>query len=319
MIVDAVSVDGSELRLVIRMGPAGEGLFPDYNLSRQCALLRALAKTPVPVPRLRWYEPGSAVLGAPFYVMDHVEGRIPGDSPPFTLAGWFLDLGPSDRRRLLDGSLGTLAAIHAVDRAAIGIPDLGADQPPGQPLRDQLRYYQDYFRWGCGGHEVRGVPEAFAWAWRNAPVENETVLSWGDARLANMIFGADLRVHAVLDWEMVGLGSRALDLGWWLFFLRYHTDGIGVAAPAGIPDRRELIATYERFAGRPVRHVHYYEVFAALRSAVIQTRAVRLRVERGVLGPEATPEQHSPAVHLLADLLGLPAPSPHRPGYVRLT
>ena len=73
------------------------------------------------------------------------------------------------------------------------------------------------------------------------------MLSWGDARIGNMMFGDDLAVNGVLDWEMVGLGSPDIELGWWLFILRHHTEGIGAPLPPGFPTprggRRDLRAS----------------------------------------------------------------------------
>lgn len=134
------------------------------------------------------------------------------------------------------------------------------------------------------------------------------MLNWGDARVGNLIFDADLAVAAVLDWEMVALANRELELGWWLFLIRHHTEGIGLPLPEGIPDAAATIARYEELTGHRVRDIEYYEVFAGTRLAILMVRAAHMMIAAGLLPPEATMALNNPASQLVAKLLGLPAP-----------
>ncbi|MDT7655768.1 MAG: hypothetical protein QOF38_483 [Pseudonocardiales bacterium] len=114
---------------------------------------------------------------------------------------------------------------------------------------------------------------------------------------------------AVLDWEMVALASRELELGWWLFLIRHHTEGIGLPLPEGIPDAAESIARYEQITGHQVRDIDYYEIFAGTRLAIIMVRAAHMMITAGLLPPDATMAVNNPASQLVAKLLGLPAPT----------
>jgi aminoglycoside phosphotransferase (APT) family kinase protein len=107
---------------------------------------------------------------------------------------------------------------------------------------------------------------------------------------------------------MAALASPELDLGWWAFLMRYHTDGIGAAKPPGFPEIGAAIARYEELSGHQVTHLHFYEVFAGLRLSIIMHRAGNLMIGAGLLPPDAPMKLNNPATKLLAELLELPAP-----------
>jgi aminoglycoside phosphotransferase (APT) family kinase protein len=139
------------------------------------------------------------------------------------------------------------------------------------------------------------------------PDPPETVLLWGDARLGNTIFEPDGTPVALLDWEMTYVGSADSDVAWWLFMFEHFTTGIGLPAPEGFPDRQEFVAMYERFSTRPVSHLHYYEVLAAVRVAILMQRAASLMILSGQIPPSSTMATINPVTQMLAALLGLPS------------
>jgi aminoglycoside phosphotransferase (APT) family kinase protein len=108
---------------------------------------------------------------------------------------------------------------------------------------------------------------------------------------------------------MVSVGSPELELGWWLFLLRHHTEGIGAPLPPGFPDRDAFIARYEELTGHRVKHIDFYEAFAALRLSILMLRAGQLMIAGGALPPDNPMPFSNPASQLLAKLLGLPAPA----------
>src|ERR1700739_524953 len=108
--------------MVARVQPDGPGVFPEYDLRKEAAVITALAeKSNVPVPGVYFFSDDAAVFGSPFLVMQRVDGRIPADDPPFTANGWVLDLTPEQRRRMWQNSIDILAQIHAVDWRALGL------------------------------------------------------------------------------------------------------------------------------------------------------------------------------------------------------
>src|SRR5262249_42909356 len=139
-------------------------------------------------------------------------------------------------------------------------PEYGAT-----PFAQQLGYYTMMLRWAAAGRAMPIAEAALAWLERHRPlVEPPATLTWGDARIGNMIF-RDFAPVAVLDWEMATLGPGEVDLAWWLVLERYHTEGVGAAPLPGFPARDEIVALYQDMVGRRVHDLFYYEVWGAFR------------------------------------------------------
>jgi aminoglycoside phosphotransferase (APT) family kinase protein len=294
-------------RMVARVCPSGPSVFPTHDLALECRVMNALGEhTAVPVPPVLFEEVDPSHLGGEFVVMRRVDGRVPSDDPPFTARGWVLELSPDDQRHLYDNGLKVLADIHAADVATLDIDGL-RDRPTS--IDGHLAYWEGVFEWAAGGESNPTVEAGFEWIRDNIPSEEGPLcLSWGDARIGNMIFADDLSVAGVLDWEMAAVGSPEIDLAWWLFILRHHTEGIGAPPPPGFPSFEETVARYEELSGREARNVHLYEVFSALRLAVLMHRAGALMIGAGLLPPDAPMKLSNPASVLLAKLADLPPP-----------
>jgi aminoglycoside phosphotransferase (APT) family kinase protein len=270
--------------LAARLRPIGYAVFAEYDLSLQYRCLEAVAeRSSVPVPQVRWFEPDEVALGAPFFVMDRVDGQVPPDTPPYTAGGWLYDASPADQARLHRSALGVMAALHRLDwEDGFGFlqrHDLG---PPG--MAAQLAAGRAYLEWAEEGEPLPLHEAALAWLEANRPAEPPTGLNWGDARIGNMMF-RDFEPVAVFDWEMATLGPAEVDLAWWLVLERYSAEGNGHPPLPGFPSREETIATYEELLGRPVRDLEYYEVWAALRFAIVLVRVIRMMTAHGVIPP----------------------------------
>ena len=116
---------------------------------------------------------------------------------------------------------------------------------------------------------------------------------------------------AVLDWEMVTLGSPEMDLGWSIFLDRHHSEGLEVPRLEGFPSYAETVARYEALSGHRVRHLEYYQVFAGFRFAVIMARIAQQMVIYGVMDEPSGREfeLNNTVTRLLAKLLDLPSPA----------
>jgi aminoglycoside phosphotransferase (APT) family kinase protein len=296
--------------LVVRIEPMGEKVFPDYDLGLQFRIMQRLAQTDVPVPRVYWIEEADrSVLGGAFYVMAQVKGRVPTDQPPYHAGGWMTEASPAERAAIWWGGIETLATIHRLDYRALGFGFLEQTALGPTPLDWQIAYYTRYLRWAANGRRLPTAEAAFDWLLRNKPSGEPTVLSWGDARIGNIIFDGT-RPAAVLDWEMVTLGSPEMDLGWSIFLDRHHSEGLGVPRLEGFPSHEDSVARYEELTGHRVRHLHYYQVFAGFRFAVIMTRIAHQMVTYGVMGEAGGRafEVDNTVTRLLAKLLDLPEP-----------
>jgi aminoglycoside phosphotransferase (APT) family kinase protein len=286
-------------RLVLRIEPSGLRIFPEYDLGLQFRILERFAKTDVPVPRVFWQEQDPSVLGNPFYVMERIEGRIPGDNPTYHTEGWVKEATPEERASIWRSGLECMARIHRLDWRELGI--LRAP-PPGQtPIGVQLGYWRRYLEWVSQGERGRyPLSEAgLAWLETHRPREPEPIaLCWGDSRLGNMIFHAG-RCVAVLDWEMASLGNPAQDLAWWLFFDEHHSAGAGVPRLSGLPSREETIARYRAASGIDPQHLEYYDLFATFRFATILARLGQQFREYGLMPADGDFDRNNTCTRML--------------------
>jgi aminoglycoside phosphotransferase (APT) family kinase protein len=315
LMFDALWSDGGTSRtesLVLRVQPTQHTVFLESDFESQYKVLQALGEhTDVPVPTMRWFEADVRYLGAPFFVMGKIDGRVPADSPPYTQGGWLLEeSSPAERRTLVESGLEAMAKVHAVDWRGLGLGFLDKPHYGSLGFEQQLRYYERSFDWAAAGEPAPPIPQAtLEWVRANAPASDpEISLCWGDARINNQLFGPDHRVVAVLDWEMVTLADPMMDLGWWLFLDRHFHEGMPAPRMAGFPTREDMVAHYEKASGRAARDLDFYEVFAGLRFAVVMMRLAVLLADFEILPAENDLAANNAVTRVLADLLELPPP-----------
>jgi aminoglycoside phosphotransferase (APT) family kinase protein len=265
--------------LVIRVEPSGHTVFPSTEFDTQVAVLRALAaEGSVPVPDVLWFEEDTGVLGDRFVVMPRIAGDVPPDTPSYHQEGWFPALTDEQRRTVWNSGLDTMGAIHRLDREGIG---LGAIAP--RTPAEQLALDHEYLAFAAEGTPFPVVEEALELLGDTVPPAASPALCWGDSRIGNMIFGADCRVAAVLDWEMVTAGDPVQDLAWYLLLDRHHHEAFEVPRQPGLPSRAETIARWEAASGRSAEHLGWYELLGAARYAAIMTRVMKLLDRTGVI------------------------------------
>ena len=288
------------LPIVLRLQSEVATVFPDPSIERQVRVLAALAGSPVPVPRLLGREAGTDVLGAPFFVMARVPGRVPQENPLYHLEGWFHDLDEPARRRHWFSGLDVLAAIARVDWQRQGLAFLAP--PAGMDvLTQQLQTWADMLRWvESGARPYPHLHAAHDWLQRHAPPPGPVSLSWGDAKLGNCVFDAQGRVAAALDWEQATLADPVDDLAWWLMLDDCLSGGYGVPRLAGLPTREETVAHWERASGCSAARLPYHEVCAAWRMAIIMARIGTLFTQRGWVDASVQMDLRNGAATLLA-------------------
>jgi len=293
--------------LVLRVKPSGYRVFMEDAFEEQYRVLAELDRRGVKVPWVVAYEDDLSVIGSPFYVMRRVEGKVPGDNPPYNASGWLYDLSPAKRRQIWESGVATLCEVHRAGTSADGFEFLANPARGASGVEQQLRYYEESFEWAAGGRSFPLPEAAIEWLRSHLPAQRPTALSWGDARIANMIFDGTT-CRAVLDWEMVSLGGPEMDLGWWLFLDRYSAEGNGLARLDGLGSRQETIDLWQEHTGRVALDLEFYEVFAGLRFAVVMMRLAQMFTQWELpVDPEM--ESNNPVTQQLADLLGLPHPS----------
>ncbi|MEU3688842.1 phosphotransferase [Streptomyces narbonensis] len=257
-----VVTDGTG-RWVVRRPPLGHVLATAHDMRREHRVISALAGTGVPVPRTVLFCEDESVLGAPFYVMEFVEGT------PYRSAQELAPLGPERTRAAVLGLVDTLVDLHAVDPAAVGLGDFG--RPEGF-LDRQLR------RWGkqldaSRGRDLAGIDELHSALGRALPDSPQPTVIHGDYRLDNVLIDGDDRIRAVLDWEMSTLGDPLTDLGLLVMYstpLDLPDSPVSTTATApGHPSAAELVERYAARSGRDTSALAWYTAFAWFKLAVI--------------------------------------------------
>jgi aminoglycoside phosphotransferase (APT) family kinase protein len=208
------------------------------------------------------------------FVMEHLEGRV---FPEYALPG----MAPVERRALYQAMADTMARLHRVDWAALGLTDFG---------RAGNYFARQISRWTRQWHASRdrddpNVDRLAEWLPEHVPPGDETTIAHGDFRFANLMFHpTEPRVIGVLDWELSTLGHPLADLAF--NCIAWHTSpgeygglrGLDLAA-LGIPRREEYVARYCALAGRSDGPTAFHDAFALFRMAVIlEGIAVRARV-----------------------------------------
>lgn len=288
------------LDIVLRMQPESSSVYPDCDIQRQYRVMQALAGSDIPVPELLGLEADATLLGAPFFVMLRVAGRVPTENPPYHFQGWLHDLTTPELRRCWFNSIDTIAAIARVDWRGCGL-DFLQPQPERTALARQLDYYRDAVGWAERLHRpYPHLRQAYPWLIDNQPVDEPLVLSWGDAKLGNCVYDEEGRLAAVLDWEQAALASPVDDLAWWLMLDESLCIGYGLPRLAGLPSREETVAHWERASGFSARHLPYYEVFAAWRMAYVMARIGTVFMERGWVPRESEMDIRNGGAALLA-------------------
>jgi aminoglycoside phosphotransferase (APT) family kinase protein len=272
---------GDESRYVLRKPPASTGLAPGaHAVDREVRVLRALASTAVPVPRVALFHADPGLIGTSFYVMERLEGRV---------IPWFSSPGiePTERREMIFQMADTLAALHGVDWRALGLADFGK---PGNFLRRQVERLVRQFEALPAARTPEGIRLA-AWLVDHVPTDETTTIAHGDFRFGNLMFHpTEPRVVGVLDWELSTLGHPLSDLAYGL--MAWHLDagqfdGLrGLDAVAlGIPDEEEYLQRYYRGAPQTPQIEPFHLVFALFRG-VVMAEGIVARGRAGLVADE---------------------------------
>ena len=282
-IVFELSDASRKVRRIARVEPLGDhNVFPDPDLQIEYKLLEAIASSDVPLPRLFGYEKDQSFLGAPFYVMEFLEGLVPPDNPPYCMGGWLHEATPDVRAGVWWSGLEAMTHVHLIDWKKLAFVNAGRTIG----FEGELDYWERYIAF-CGGDVAAPVRRAWTWLCANKPSDTATALCWGDSRLGNQMF-SDGRCIGLLDWEMACLSDPVQDLAWFVYFDDVFSTGLGVPRLEGMPTRDESVARYEELTKTTVHNFDYFELFAGVRFAVIMQRLGTLQMGTGALPTDST-------------------------------
>ncbi len=259
-----------EQELVLRRPPFGANIKTAHDMSREYNILSHLHPVYSKAPRPLLYCDDESIIGAPFYVMERVQGIILRAQPPHGLP-----LTPGVMRDLSLAFVDNLAAIHAVDYHAAGLGDLG--KPNGYAARQVRGWTERYVN--AKTDDIPDIERVAAWLAdaKRLPPESGAALIHNDYKYDNLVLDPDdLHIRAVLDWEMATIGDPLMDLGTSLGYWVEQNDpeelralAFGLTRLPGNLTRTEIVQRYARVSRRDVSNIQFYYVYALFKIAVI--------------------------------------------------
>ncbi len=263
------AVNYPDRSLVLRRPPSGKKPKSGHDMGREYRIMKALDGV-YAVPKALLYCEDTSIIGAPFYVMERVEGvLIKGDIPGEW--GW----GETEGARLCTAFFDKLIELHAIDYEAVGLGDFG--KPHGYVERQIMGWERRYER--ARTPDVEAFEDVRQWLQDNMPkVEHAPAILHGDFRIDNMILDAQnpFEIRAVLDWEISALGDPLMDLGNTLAYWIEADDPPAMRALArqpswapGMMSREQVLEYYAARTGRDVSGFSFYYAYGIWRLAVI--------------------------------------------------
>ena len=265
---EAFAIDRGTARWVLRRAPRHANVASAHDVLREYTILDAIKDEEVAIARPIISCDDPRVFGAPFFVMQRIDGTAILSHIPEQWA-----TTPESQGRALEELIDALVAIHAVDWEACGLGNLAHT---GEYLRHQIT------RWlaQLASYDGRELPTAIRiaeWLETHRPSDQPSALCHGDYKLDNVLFAPESppRLAAVVDWEMAGIGDPLVDLAWALIFhpgpdgtIHLGTSKDPKFAVDALPDRDQLIARYAHQSGRDTTPIGWYDVFARWKLAI---------------------------------------------------
>lgn len=274
-------VDGGARPFVLRRPPHGATGGVAHDVLREQRVLSALQAASVPVPQVLAACADVTVLGAPFFLMEYVDGVILRQAPPPGIA-----FDATMAAGVAQLFVQQMASLHALDVHALGLTALGRGD--GYVARQidgwRRRWLQARTR------EVPSIDRVGEWLAAHQPADAGVSLLHNDFKYDNLVLDPPelTQLRAILDWEMATVGCPLMDLGTSLAYWLETDDppllrslGLGITALPGSPGRAQLVAEYERVSGRPVDQPVFYYAYGVFKLAVV-AQQIFARYERGL-------------------------------------
>ena len=269
------ATDGTNV-WAVRRPPLGHVLATAHDMAREYRIMSALAGTGFPVPRTVALCEDPEVIGAPFYLMDFVEGHV------YRSAADTAQLGPERARRITANLIETLAELHSTDPEELGLADFG--RPEGYLERQVWRWKKQLDQ--SGERDLPGFAELYTRLSADVPAGGRAAIVHGDYRLDNTIVAEDDSIAAVVDWEMSTLGDPVADLG---LMIVYWDDTPGMPRDAvasavtpahGFPSGAQVAEDYARRTGADLTDLPWCVALGCFKLAVI-AEGIHFRYSQG--------------------------------------
>jgi len=274
-----------EREMVLRRPPFGAKIKSAHDMGREYRILSHLIDVYPKVPRPLGFCEDETVLGAPFYVMERVQGVILRAKVPVGM-----ELPPELMKRISESFIENLVAVHAVDYTAAGLGELG--RPEGYVTRQVEGWAKRYQN--ARTDDIPEMDRLAAWLTEHKPADSGACLIHNDYKYDNLVLAPhDLtQVIAVLDWEMATIGDPLMDLGSTLGYWvdaddpdDWRQQSFGLTTLPGNLNREDLLQRYAQASGKPVADPVFYFVYGVFKIAVI-VQQIYARYKQGVTKDE---------------------------------
>ncbi len=270
--------------LVLRRPPVGSKVKAAHDMGREYRVLSALHPVYPPAPRPLAYCDDPEIIGAPFYVMERIQGVILRGKKPDGFA-----CTPDLARRCCDVFVDNFTRLHDVDYTAIGLGDLRRE---GSFTRRQVDGWINRYR-GSQTDDIPAIEQLAAYLEDNCPEDTDAVFIHNDYKFDNIVLDPDdlTRIIGVLDWEMCTIGDPLMDLGVALSYWNEPKDiSLGIVPcfltlEDGCMTRQEVVNAYGDRTGRDVSTIMFYYIFGLLKLAVI-AQQIYYRYKQGLTKDE---------------------------------
>lgn len=274
-------IEYGEAAYVLRRPPFGANIKSGHDMHREYKILNALSSNYKKTPKPIVYSDDLKVIGAPFYIMEHVKGVILRSNMP-------IEMQPS--ATLMSGIaksfIETLVSLHQIDIKGVGLDTLG--KPEGYIKRQVEGWSRRYFK--AKTDDVPKIEAAAKWLHENRPQEQAYSLIHNDFKYDNLVLDKDdwTHVKAVLDWEMATIGDSMMDLGTTLGYWVNHNDPdfmkdlkLNPTTLEGNLTREELVHQYLSKKGLEEGNITFYYVYGLFKIAVIMQQ-IYFRYKNGM-------------------------------------
>lgn len=278
------SVRVGDRELVLRRPPFGSKVKSAHDMGREFHMLNALSQVYPPAPKPLIHCDDPTVLGAPFYIMERIEGVILRGKKPDGF-----NMTPACVRACCQALVRNLAALHAIDHESAGLADL---RKSGSYVERQVNGWTDRYT-GSQTDDIPAIDQIAQWLKANHPPDTAACIVHGDYKFDNIVLDPNglTNIIGVLDWEMATIGDPLMDLGTVLSYWTEQGDpSMGrvqcfLTSERGAMTRHEIAEYYGELTGHDVSNIRFYLVFALLKLAVI-VQQIYYRYRQGLTQDE---------------------------------
>lgn len=261
-------VETPSTKLILRRPPFGEKIAKAHDMGREFRILKSLhkagySKSPQPI----LFCEDELIFGAPFFLMEYVEGFVLRNKVPEGI-----EFSPKDFQQLSQNTLDCLIELHGLELENSGLLKLG--KPDGYAQRQVEGWTERYFK--AKTHELNELEQTAVWLKNNLPTNEPVAFIHNDFKYDNLVLDHHKKteIRAVLDWEMATIGNPLMDLGTSLAYWAEADDPqilklFNLSHLAGNFTRKQVIDYYSKKTGLPLDHLVFYYAFGLFKVAVI--------------------------------------------------